>query len=591
MLDSPVSDADAPTAWETGLAALRLFCVAPHALGGVRVRARPGSAREEWLVMLSALLPKETVVRRIPAAIPPGRLLGGLDLSATLALGKPVAERGVLEETTGGVLVLAMAERVEPATAATLSQALDRGRVRVERDGLSAEVAAAVGIVALDEGIEAEEQVPEVLAERLAFTIDLDPVQLGDLIADPGSRPEIEAARARLDAVELPDDMLEVLAGVSLGLGIRSERPALLAATAARAAAALAGRQAVTQEDATLAAALVLAPRATQRPEQDQSDSEPPPPPPEPETDQDNTDTPPPDPGEVDLSDVILAAAQAAIPDQLLARLKAADAGQRGQGATGKAGAVRAAKRRGRPAGVMRGDLASGRRLNVIETLRAAAPWQPLRRGSQGIDRVIVTKDDFRFTRLKHRSETTTIFVVDASGSAALHRLAEVKGAIELLLADCYVRRDEVSLIAFRKTEAEMILPPTRSLVRAKRQLSGLPGGGGTPLAAGLDAAFLLAEGQRKKGKTPVIVVMTDGKANVTREGTGGRVQAGAEATDAARQFRAEGHTALLIDIGPRPTSAANSLAAEMGATYLPLPNARAGDLSDVVGAATQGRV
>ena len=97
--------------------------------------------------------------------------------------------------------------------------------------------------------------------------------------------------------------------------------------------------------------------------------------------------------------------------------------------------------------------------------------------------------DDFHFTRLQPKRQSTTIFAVDASGSSALHRLAEAKGAVELLLADCYVRRDQVAVIAFRGCGAELLLPPTRSLVRAKRVLNGLPGGGSTPLAAALDAA------------------------------------------------------------------------------------------------------
>ena len=198
------------------------------------------------------------------------------------------------------------------------------------------------------------------------------------------------------------------------------------------------------------------------------------------------------------LDEVILAAVQAALPPDVLAALRASAGRSRGR-SQGKAGALQKSNQRGRPAGVRRGELRAGAKLNVIETLRAAAPWQPLRRreaAATGAEparpRVLIRKDDFRISRFKQRAESTTIFVVDASGSAALHRLAEAKGAVELLLADCYIRRDQVALIAFRGSVAEVLLPPTRSLARAKRSLAGLPGGGGTPLAAGLDAAFAL---------------------------------------------------------------------------------------------------
>jgi magnesium chelatase subunit D len=219
--------------------------------------------------------------------------------------------------------------------------------------------------------------------------------------------------------------------------------------------------------------------------------------------------------------------------------------------------------------------------------LRAAAPWQPLRRRAAGTSRaagrIVVLPDDFRITRSRHRRQTTTIFAVDASGSQALHRLAEAKGAVELLLADCYVRRDRVAVIAFRGTQAETVLPPTRSLVRAKRALAGLPGGGGTPLAAGVEAAALLAELAARRGETPVVVLLTDGRANVARDGGGGRARAEEDAATAARQLRAAGHAVLLIDTSPRPDAGAARIAAELGARYLPLPHADAQAVSQVV--------
>ena len=133
---------------------------------------------------------------------------------------------------------------------------------------------------------------------------------------------------------------------------------------------------------------------------------------------------------------------------------------------------------RGRPAGVRQGRPHAGARLHLIETLRAAAPWQKLRRNAMpdAPNDLLVRVEDFRLRRHVERAQTTTIFVLDASGSSALNRLAEAKGAIELLLADCYVRRDRVAVIAFRSRSADLLLPPTRSLTRAKRCLAALPG-------------------------------------------------------------------------------------------------------------------
>jgi magnesium chelatase subunit D len=269
--------------------------------------------------------------------------------------------------------------------------------------------------------------------------------------------------------------------------------------------------------------------------------------------------------------------------------------GRRRARTAGRAGALQQSAARGRPTGVQRGDPRGGARLNVVETLRVAAPWQRLRRqsrrethrGTHPAPRIEVRQEDFRITRFKRRTGTTTIFAVDASGSSALHRLAEAKGAVELILADCYIRRDSVALVAFRGATAELLLPPTRSLVRAKRSLAGLPGGGGTPLAAGIDAAVALADAVRRRGETPVVVLMTDGRANIARDGTPGRARAEDEALAAARLARAAGVTAILIDTSPRPQPQAQRLAQEMNARYLPLPYADATALSAAVQAST----
>jgi magnesium chelatase subunit D len=138
-------------------------------------------------------------------------------------------------------------------------------------------------------------------------------------------------------------------------------------------------------------------------------------------------------------------------------------------------------------------------------------------------------------------------------------------------------------VIGFRAKTASILLPPTRSLVRAKRALAGLPGGGGTPIAAGLDCAAALAEQVRQRGQTPTIVILTDGRANVGRDGLGGRAKAQEEALAAAAALRASGTACLLVDISPRPAPQGQMLAEAMGARYVALPYADATLLSQAV--------
>jgi len=180
--------------------------------------------------------------------------------------------------------------------------------------------------------------------------------------------------------------------------------------------------------------------------------------------------------------------------------------------------------------------------------------------------------------------------VVAASGSAALARLAAAKGAIELLLelllGEAYARRDHVALVAFRGDGADVLLPPTRSLVQTKRRLEQLPGGGGTPLASGLKAALELAGLAQGKGMTPSIALLTDGRANVDLSGVANRAQAAEDSRLMARAIRAKGLSGLVIDTGLRPTRGLDELARDMGVPYLPLPRADARSVSSAVDAA-----
>lgn len=595
--------------WQRAVQVAVLFAIDPAGTGGVRLRAAAGPVRDLWLTLLRNLLGVATL-RRMPLSITDERLLGGLDLPATLATGRPVLQKGLLAEVDGSVLVLAMAERLPSATAARLSAVMDTGEIRLERDGLTVCTPTRFGVVALDEGLSDDEALVIGLRDRLAFDLDLSAVSPRIALADDitaqwmDRAQDIAAARERLAGIQAGEEIIEAICGTALALGVDSARATLLAMRVARASAALDGNDAVTEDDASIAAQLVLGPRATRMPpvpeqEQEQTSEQPAQQPPQPEQQAAPPEPPPPDDKPQDapqdatqkLEDRVLDATQAAIPAGLLSQLLAGNFLQQ-RAASGKSGAPLKMGQRGRPAGSRRAMPAHGQRLHLIDTLRAAAPWQKLRRlqltDAAVAARVQVRAEDFHITRIKQKTGTTTLFVVDASGSSALHRLAEAKGAVELLLADCYVRRDQVAVIAFRGRSAEILLPPTRSLVRAKRSLSGLPGGGGTPLATAIDAAAGLADEIRRKGQSPVIVLLTDGRANVARDGSGGREKAQADAMASAMRLRQLQAAVLLIDTAPQPQREAVQLALAMQARYLPLPHAGANAMSQAVRSAMQ---
>ena len=590
-----------------------LFAVDPVGLGGVALRSPACDQRDQWLALLKNLLPAKTPLRRVPLNINDTALLGGLDLGATLQAGKPIALQGLLSQADGGVLILAMAERMSLSAAARFGSVLDTGLVALQRDGLDTSAKARLGLVALDEGASDDEQMPAALADRLAFRL-LMGAQDEDEEGPDWTAEEVLNARQGLPQVTMDDEAVKALCAAALALGIDSLRASVFAVRVARAAAALAGSPSVEEEHIGVAARLVLAPRATRlpppTPQEDQTEdtpeaaenSENPPPEPEPASDrqepesQDQSDTHD-DPEDTqneepslpdNLAELVLEAAQAAIPAGLLASLKIGQLQRAKTPTSGSAGALQKNALRGRPIGARKGEPRAGQRINVLETLRAAAPWQKLRQRQQPISasqkqRIVVRKEDFHVTRFRQSGQTTTVFVVDASGSSALNRLAEAKGAVELLLADCYVRRDSVAVLAFRGQTAELILPPTRSLARAKRSLAGLPGGGGTPLANAIDAAMLLADQLRKKGETPIVVMLTDGKGNIARDGRPGRAQAAADALSAAAEMRLKGFSTLLVDTSPQAQDAAKHLAQVMGAQYLALPYAGANSLNQAV--------
>jgi len=604
--------------WFDAQTTAALLAIDPHGLGGICVKSQFGPIRDAWFALMQTQIASGAHFQKIPLQIQDEQLLGGLDLEATLQYGKPIYSAGLLAKSHGGFIVLPMAERISPHTIAHILQVVDRGEVRHPQQ--TAEFTpCAFGMIAFDEGIAPDESIHPRLAEHMAFEVRLDQLSQNDCADSLEITPTVIAeAKKRLPEIGCDASFIESLMQSAAAFGVDSIRAGLFAVRAAKALAALRNQDAVTEDEVVDAARLVLSHRATRMPSSREEQV--------PDDSADNTDSAedeeqpneqeskseqeqqaPDDPNQNgdrdadvnepkenmeqpstdDLEELLIEAIRAGIPPNALAQLSAGlGRANSKQGSKGQFGQLQKNANSGRPAESWRGLPKGGKRLDLLKTIRAAVPWQTMRQGeskatlscpNQQRSRIQIRADDLHVKRYQQRQGVVTIFLVDASGSSATQRLAEAKGAVEQLLADCYIRRDEVAMIALRGRSADVVLPPTRSLVRAKRNLAALPGGGGTPLATGFVAVNEMALTIRRKGMTPLIVVMTDGVANVTLEGVGGRERAHQDALQTARQLRAAGHAILFIDTASAPQALAEALATEMAAQYLPLPYINSG--------------
>lgn len=662
-----------------------LLAVDPQGLGGALVCAAGSVEAERWLAPYRALVEPFGAWRRLPVSITDDRLVGGLDVAETLARGTRVLARGLLAEADGGTLLVARAADLPGRVVSHLAGALDTGAIAVERDGMSAVAPARVSVVAVVQGDDERAELPAALAERLALHVTLparyaplvggsasDPAFAGASAAvriaadatdpDDGDAPDddadagapaetpaalVAAARARLASVTLPREAARALCEAADALGVASPRVTWLAVRCALASAALEDRPAPNADDLQRAVQLVLAPRATRMPvleEERPQEPEPtppqaqqpepptppePPPPPQDRPERDADEPPPDDDQALDpqaLGELLLEAAQATLPKDLLTAQGAPPARSAPKESSGRKGEERRDDARGRRVGTRQGKPRGSARLDVVESLRAAAPWQGLRaaarrrdagpdapaptaadppapgdavvdalaaaltasgraparrRGATGAaagaeprtrDPIEIRPEDLRVQRRRRKMGTTTLFVVDASGSAALGRLAEAKGAVELLLAESYVRRDRVGLIAFKGQKADLLLPPTRALTRARRAIGALPGGGGTPLAAAIVQAAGVVDGVVREGARAAVVFLTDGRANVALDGTPGRPKALEDARVAAQALRARRALVVVVDTSPRGDPNARTLAEACAARYVSLP-------------------
>ena len=600
--------------------ALMLLAVDPS-LGGVVIPAAVGSGKSTLARAFADILPEDTPFVELPLNVTEDRLIGGVDLEATLAKGERVVQHGVLSKAHGGVLYVDSLSLLDSSAVSHIMDAMSRGAVLVEREGLSEVHDSEFMLIGTYDPSDGDVRMG--LLDRIGmivpFTTQNDyrarKLIVNCVLGKNGGGEDtedelkmlkglIEAAKEQLPHVSMTQEQMKGLIQSAVSLGVEGNRADIFAVRAAKASAALAQRTDVDEDDLKLALKLVLVPRATRMPEQEEEMMEDMPPeeemPPDtPETeDQDAPDDNSTDPDEEEeqeetpdmIEELMMEAVETELPDNImnisLAAKKKSRSGSRGEALN---------NRRGRFVRSQEGEMRSGK-VAIIPTLISAAPWQESRKKERKKKygkvntALVINKEDVRIKKFRDKSGTLYIFMVDASGSMALNRMRQAKGAVSHLLQNAYVHRDQVSLISFRGKEAQLLLPPSQSVDRAKRELDVLPTGGGTPLASALFLGLETARQAKTKGVSQVMfVVITDGRGNISLKSLYEKDAPKATKEEIEEELQglsatifAEGVASVVIDTQMNYLSRgeAPKLAEKLGGRYFYLPNAKAEEIA-----------
>ncbi len=534
-------------------------------LGSLSVKANYSIVREELLSnLLSLLKPKR--LKKIYPFQNPTNFAKNINMIDTLTFGMPKYNEDIFS-SDNIALILTNTEKMEKGLATFL-----RDKIKNNSSNF---------FIALDES-ESNEVTRANLSDYLIFSMNLDGTRYKDLKKVSINRKKIAKARENLVTVDVNEKILEYLIASAKMFSISNLHTIFSTLKVAKAICAYKREKTVSREDINLAISLSMIHKAKQIPEFNQEKKE--------EAskeeqlrDDNESKT---NSSELNTEDkkMLIDALKISLPSNLIESLLSKNSQSISFGETAGSGEKNINFSAGRPIPSINRKYSSDKRIDLIGTLTKAIPWQKLRSPSSSKNRkIIIYPQDIMIKRFEKQSERLLIFLVDASGSNAIGRLNEAKGAIEILLSDAYAKRDNVALISFSGLKADPLLLPTKSLVTAKKKLSSLPGGGATPLANGLLQAFNMADAAGSRNIKPIIILLSDGRGNMSLDGVGDRVKALEDTNYVASLIKRNAISNILIDTSRRKTPMADELARKLSGHYFQLPMANSSSISKAV--------
>ena len=621
-----------------------LLCAVNPGIGGVLIRGEKGTAKSTAARSLADIMPiiqrvagsrfncppdepldfceacqqPDLVVEdvavpfvNLPLGATEDRVVGSLDLEGVLVERKKKLQPGLLATAHRGILYIDEVNLLPDHLVDVLLDVAAMGVNTIQREGLSISHPAwftLIGTMNPEEGnlrpqfldrfglmvdVEAPRDVTErteVVRRRIAF--DNDPAAFIEKWAadQQNLQRQIQKARKLLPSVTLADGLLTLISQLCTNLNVTSLRADIVMYKTALTLAALAGRTNVTADDVRQAAELALVHRQRKKPfeesrlpdnkldelilqapptNQSQTEKETTLPT---ETTQDSVENSPSESGSE--------ASESPSQEQVFGVMPQADVASISI-----------------ESNTLRQQVPVGRRSPVMNpqrgtTIRAVPDKAPTNVAiSATVQQAVlrdaddwgIIRDDLHQTIRIGKTGNLILFVVDASGSmAASRRMEAVKGSVLSLLTDAYQRRDSVGVIAFRGIEAQILLEPTHSIELAEQAMRTLPTGGRTPLPHALQMAAQVVSRQNHQDLQPLLVILSDGKANVALPGGGDAWQ---QTLAVADQLREQQIPALVLDTdnGYLRLGRAAELAKALGADYLSLDELSAETITKTV--------